>query len=233
MLKEKLKTLGLKTLSFFLVGNHHINKKSFVFGVLLSPLLMALFSNVFYISKTISIYSSTNEQFSFWLNFSASISLIISTLTLWFFLYVSIKKKSSFMIMFGDTMAFFTACGLGISFIIVFFQEFNIFFCLGITFLNGIVFALNPLYYSTSNTSTYLKQLENTNFKFIFYNTQKNYRILVFFNNLQIHYYPDFVIIDQYKVNYHDISLFENQFNKRLYNFNRTEIDVVKMYAIN
>jgi hypothetical protein len=57
-------------------------------------------------------------------------------------------------------------------------------------------------------------------------------KVTAFLKNMNILYYSEYVMIGQYKINYSDVSMIERQFNKKLYDFNKDEINVVTMYAL-
>jgi hypothetical protein len=69
-------------------------------------------------------------------------------------------------------------------------------------------------------------------FKLAFIDFDNLDKVVTFINKSNIFYYTQYVKINGYKISYPDITIFENQFNKRLYDFNKDEINVVTMYAL-
>lgn len=49
---------------------------------------------------------------------------------------------------------------------------------------------------------------------------------------MNVFYHHNHVVINGYKLNYHDVGIFEAQFNKKLYDFDQDELNVVTMYSI-
>lgn len=77
-----------------------------------------------------------------------------------------------------------------------------------------------------------IRKDDHKNFKLVFFNCKDFEHIIVFIRNIKITYCSEYILFQRYKISYYDAFNIDLQFDKKLYDFNKDELDVLTMYAI-
>lgn len=213
-------------------NDKEITKKNILIGFLTSPFIMLIIANILY-GLTLSIlYKNKKEMFDVSIILLTSWPFLVFCLPMSIYSYFIYKYKTFYMSYIGNPLAIVLGVALLLTLNLFFVIKGNIFATVYyISFVNIFVGYLCFL-----SVKKALSQLDNLNtidkFKFAFIDDNMD-KVVAFINKLSIFYYSKYVVINGYKLSYQDVDIFENQFNKRLYDFNKDEINVVTMYALN
>jgi len=208
-----------------------ITKKNILIGFLTSPFVMLIIANIIYGLNLIILYEDKKEIFDLSIILIVSWPFLMFCLPMSIYAYFIYKYKTFYMSYIGDPEA--------IGFGILLLTTMNIFFVTKghilatVAYISFVNIFISFLCFLSVKKAVF--QLDNLNtinkFKFAFVDNNKD-KVVTFINKLNIFYYNQYVIIDGYKISYQDVDIFENQFNKKLYDFNKNELNVVTMYSI-
>lgn len=212
---------------YFVKKNDVMTKKDIFYGFLFSPLACLIFTNFVYLMKAIPFYFI--NQLSWQANIIMSVPFLMGFIVLLIYSRVIYKQKCFYMSISGDLFIRFLIFILFLlvgSLLIAQFDVKNIFIALFLNFLIIVIYFL----YGKSDIVNY-SPVNAMYFRLVFIDFKTLGKVTTFVKNMNIFYYADYVRFQQYKINYKDVSMLENQFNKKLYDFNQDELAVVTMYA--
>lgn len=208
-----------------------ITKKNILIGFLTSPFVMLIIANIIYGLNLIISYKEKKEIIDLSIILFTSWPFLMFCLPMSMYAYFIYKYKTFYMSYIGDPRAI----GLGVVLLLtmsVFFVTKGHILATG-AYISFINISVSYLCFLSVNKA--LSQLDNLNtidkFKFAFVDDNLD-KVITFINKLNIFYYKKYVVIDGYKISYQDVSVFEDQFNKKLYYFNKDELNVITMYSI-
>lgn len=240
VLKSIFSTMHLKLDPFFdKIGlffndkNIIITKKYIFLNLIFSPVILVFLFNIICLSKFLFFHITIKTQIPVVIHaliFIPYLSFIMFILTYGIFIY---RTKSLFVAITGSNYIKFLIIGFSLIFLSIPFKFFNpiIFIFLSLMNLIFIVFAF-------INKGEFIGHFHNlkdsSKFKLIFADVGHDLSgVVTFLNNMKVFYHHDYIMLDGYKLSYQDSNIFENQFNKKVYDFNQDEINVVTMYALN
>jgi drug/metabolite transporter (DMT)-like permease len=212
-------------------SNKTISKKDFFYGFLLSPVAALLLVNSIYLIKVISFDFDNVNQLSSKDIILQSVPFLLGFVALLNYSYLMYKYKCFYMSISGDlimrSLIFILFLLLG-SFL---FKKFSTSMIAAAIFCNFLIIVISlvngkPDIFKNSSGNIPMS------FRLVFIDLNLG-KVTAFLKNMNILYYAEYVMIGQYKINYSDVSMMESAFNKKLYDFNKDEINVVTMYALN
>lgn len=218
-------------LFFFDKNNVVLTKKYAIFSVLVSPLVAVTYFNIICIPKIFSFYMAVETTtplktiIGLWVPI---VSFLISLLTYCLLFY---KTKSFFVSLIGSP---FVKCLNFIFFGVLIFITLLPFE----PALYIIIFSVNIIFILASliTAKTYLSANYEFNhidrFKLIFLNVNEFTHVVTFIDNMKIVYHIDCVFFDSFRLSLQDVDFFERNLNKKFYNFDKNDLNVVTMYAL-
>jgi hypothetical protein len=215
----------------FLSTNKKITKQDFFYGFLLSPVAALILVNFIYLIKVISFDLDNVNQLSSKDIILHSVPFLLGFAALLNYSYLVYKYKCFYMSVSGNLIMrslIFLLFLIAGSFL---FEKFDNSMIAMAIFFNFLIIVI-----SMANGKPDIFQNSSGNnpmsFRLVFIDLNLG-KVTVFLKNMNILYYSEYVMIVHHKINYSDVSIFEDQFNKKLYDFNKDEINVVTMYALN
>lgn len=228
----KLSPFFNKCISFFDKKNVVVTKRYILLNLIFSPLLIIFLFNIICLSKIFIIYKATTNPIPSNVNNLILISFISFFLTIIIYGFSIYRRKSLFISFVGSDFIKVLNVGVAILFIALACQNFNFMFFMFI-FLTNLVAIMLSFVNNRKFTEHHHDFKTIDKFKLVFTNVDNFDRIVTFFNNMDIFYHCNHVIINGYKLSYNDVAVFETQFSKKLYAFDKDELAVVTMYAFN
>lgn len=210
-----------------------ITKKDIFIGILTSPMILLVIATFIYLAKIIE-YSISNV-----INVNSPLSLYLTIPILMFMVIFSIyayfiyKDKTFYLSFTGSIIMPVLSLIMLISLSSFILTSTNLkIICISIGVFNIYVAFMS--FFSAKKAAFQLKDLNIIKkFKLAFIDFNNFNKVVIFINKYNIFYYTEYVKINGYKLSYADITILENQFNKKVYDFNKEELDVVTMYALN
>lgn len=214
----------------FIKTNEVMTKKDIFYGFLFSPLSGLILTNFVYLMKAIPFYFSNINQLGWQENVIMSVPFVVGLIALLIYARLMYKHKCFYMSVSGSLFARLLTFILFIligSFIVAKLNASMIFMILFVNFLIIVIYLL----YGKSNIVNYSSVNNPISFRLVFVDVKALGKVTTFVKNMNIFYYADYVMLKQYKINYKDVSMLENQYNKKLYDFSPDELAVATMYA--
>jgi hypothetical protein len=224
-----------------LLGKYNVDNttsKDIFIGVITSPITFLIITIMVYSIKTIGHFLSLPESNNL-LMFKYSVPFLISLLPIVVYCYFIYKYKTFYVSFTGRPVL------LLLSIIAFTFMLFLILVSSNLELIGTVLLFASLLlssilvffisFSSSKNTLLKLDALNFTKRSKIAFVDLYNYdlSILIFIKKPNIFYQEKYIQINGYKVSYQDVSIFEDQFNKKLYDFNKDELEIMTMYAFN
>jgi hypothetical protein len=227
----KLSPFFNKCISFFDKKNVTVTKKYILFNLIFSPPIVILLFNIICFSKIFVIYKATIKPISFEINMCVLISVISFILGAAIYGLFAYRKKSLFISFVGSS--FIKILSVLASFVVISLalQPFNFMIFIFVILINLV--AIMIVFTNNRKFTEHVHDFKSIDkFKLIFTDVDNFDRIVTFINNMNVFYHSNHVVINGYNLSYQDVSVFEDQFDKKLYDFNQDELNVVTMYSI-
>lgn len=217
----------------FKKGNvNEITKKDIFIGIISSPITLLIIVTLVYSIKMIGYYLSDETSFS--MTIALNIPFLMSIFPFSIYSYFIYKYKTFYISFTGDliitSLSFiaYTSLCLLISFLSDKYLQLICFM-----FIMTVIFVSFMIFIGAKKAAFQLEDLNtNKKFKLAFIDFNNFDKVVTFINKSNIFYYTQYVKINGCKISYSDINIFENQFNKKVYDFNKDEMNVVSMYLI-
>jgi len=205
-----------------------VSRVDLLFSFVFSPFMLLLFFNLINIFKslTITVIKEDDLLWKYMFYFPLTSFLFL------FFVYAfyMYKHRSIFMYSLGNPVLKLLGFLMFVFFVSMSYEKIHI--CLATVLLVINAFSIVSLIGTNLIVSENIRNSkENNQFKITFFSLEGEQRGFTFLRNIRIFYYPTHVLLEQYKISYKDVWIFEHQFSKKLYDFDTDELTVVKMYA--
>ncbi len=218
----------------FKKGNvNEITKKDIFIGVISSPITLLIIVTLVYSIKMIGYYLSGDTSFS--MTIALNTPFLMSLFPFSIYSYFIYKYKTFYISFTGDlvitSLSFiaYTSLCLLISLLSNRYLELICFI-----FMITVLFVSFMIFLGAKKAAFQLEDLNMIKkFKLAFIDFNNFDKVITFINKSNVFYHNKYVKINGYKLSYADLNIFESQFNKKLYDFNKDEINVVTMYALN
>jgi hypothetical protein len=217
----------------FKKGNvDEITKKDIFIGVMSSPITLLIIVTLVYSIKMIGYYLSDDTSLS--MTITLNTPFLMSLFPFSIYSYFIYKYKTFYISFTGDliitSLSFiaYTSLCLLISLLSNKYLE-----LIWFIFMITVIFVSFMIFLGAKKAAFQLEDLNtNKKFKLAFIDFNNFDKVVTFINKSNIFYYTQYVKINGCKISYSDINIFENQFNKKVYDFNKDEMNVVSMYLI-
>lgn len=220
-----------KCISFFDKKNVTVTKKYILSNLIFSLPVAILLFNIICFSKIFIIYMATINPISFDINLRIFMSIASFILTIAIYGFFVCNTKSLFVSFVGSGFIKILSVVASLIVISIALQSFNFIIFFFIVLINLV--AIMTVFINNRKFTEHVHNFKSINkFKLIFVDVDNFDRIVTFLNNMNVFYHRNHVVINGYKLSYQDVSVFEDQFNKKLYDFNQDELNVVTMYSI-
>lgn len=200
-----------------------------LFSFVFSPFMILLLFNFINIFKSLTITVIKEDDLLWKYMFYLPLTSFLFLLFVYsFYMY---KHRSIFMYSLGRPVLKLVGVLMFVFFSVMSYEKIHICFATILLVVN--IFSVVSLIGSNLIVSENIRNSKDNNqFKITFLSLEGEQRGFTFLRNIRILYYSTHVLLDQYKISYKDVSLFEHQFSKKLYDFDKDELNVVKMYAL-
>lgn len=217
----------------FKKGNiNEITKKDIFIGVISSPITLLIVVTLIYSMKMIGYYLSGYTSLS--MTVALNTPFLMSLFPFSIYSYFVYKYKTFYISFSGNfsitvlSLIASTSLCLLMSLLPNKYLQLICFI-----FIITVIFVSFMIFIGAKKATFQLEDLNmNKKFKLAFIDFNNFDKIVTFINKSNIFYYTQYVKINGCKISYPDIHIFENQFNKKVYDFNKNEMNVVSMYLI-
>lgn len=211
---------------------NEITKKDIFIGMMSSPITLLIIVTVIYFIKMIGYYLSDDTSLSMTIALNAPFLMSLFPFSIYsYFIY---KYKTFYISFTGNliitslSLIASTSLCLLISFLPNKYLQLICFI-----FIMTVIFVSFMIFIGAKKAAFQLEDLNMIKkFKLAFIDFNNFNKVITFINNSNIFYYNKYIKINGYKLSYADLNIFEDQFNKKLYDFNKDELNVLTMYAL-
>lgn len=211
---------------------NEITKKDIFIGIISSPITLLIIVTLIYSIRMIGYYFSDYTSFSMTIALHTPFLIFLFPFSIYsYFVY---KYKTFYISLAGDSVltslsfiAYTSIC------LLMSLLPNNYLQLMCFIYIMTVIFVTFMIFFIGGKAAFQLEDLNTIKkFKLALIDFNSFDKVITFINNSNIFYYNKYVKINGYKLSYADLNIFEDQFNKKLYDFNKDEMNVVSMYLI-